>query len=47
MANATQRLRNDIVQLILSHYLLEAIAEKYINNRELKGKIELFTERAM
>jgi hypothetical protein len=25
--------------------ILEAIAEKYTNNREIKGKIELFTER--
>ncbi|WP_193923939.1 deaminase domain-containing protein [Desmonostoc muscorum] len=25
--------------------ILEAIAEKYTNNREVKGKIELFTER--
>lgn len=27
--------------------ILEAIAEKYTNNREVNGKIELFTERAM
>jgi hypothetical protein len=26
--------------------ILEAIAEKYTNNREVKGKIELFTSKS-